>query len=100
MSILRVRTHQLAILTALFVFVQALALGHAAAHSDHPHEHYGVTCDLAAVSHVQTVLPDAPARPIVVQIETVVTQPQFTAPIWIRPPGRAPPPRSPPSLQQ
>ncbi|KCZ66437.1 hypothetical protein L53_03705 [Hyphomonas sp. L-53-1-40] len=93
-------THHLAFLAALFVFVQALALGHAAAHADQPHDHYGVTCDLAAVAHVQTVLPDVPTSPFVLLIGTTVTEPQFSQPIWIRPPGRAPPPRSPPSSQQ
>ena len=94
------RTYRLAFLAALFVFVQALALGHAAAHADEPHDHYGVTCDLTAVAHVQIVLPDIVASPFVFPVETAVTEPYFSQPLWIRPPGRAPPPRSPPSPQQ
>ena len=93
-------THRLAFLAALFVFVQALALGHAAAHADQPHDHYGVTCDLTAVASIQIVLPDVPVSPYIYAIETKVTEPQFSQPTWTRPPGRAPPPRSPPSLQQ
>ena len=100
MSARHLPSHRLAFLAALFVFVQALALGHAAAHADEPHDHYGVTCDLAAVAHVQTVLPASSACPLVFPVETGIITPQFSEPVWIRPPGRAPPPRSPPSLQQ
>ena len=80
MRVRQTHTHRLAFLAALFVFVQALALGHAAAHADQPHDHYGVTCDLTAVASIQIVLPDVPVSPYIYAIETKVTEPQFSQP--------------------
>ncbi len=100
MTARRISSRRIALFAALFVFVQALALGHAAAHLDEPHEHHGVTCDLSAVTQVQAVVPvmETGSLPLP-QAEKIVAA-TVTAPIWIRPPGRAPPPRSPPPLHQ
>ena len=80
--------------------MQALAVGHAAAHADQPHKHYGVTCDLKAVAEAPAVLPKAEPVPQPAPAAEPLVIPDTQTPFWSRPPGRAPPPRSPPFLQQ
>ena len=63
MSFHRHRTLYLALLAALFVFVQAHALGHAAEHGDEPHDHYGAACELSVIATDQILLPAAPSEP-------------------------------------
>lgn len=100
MTARRPSSRRIALLAALIVFVQALALGHAAAHADEPHDHYGVTCDLSAVAHVQAVIPVVDPGPVRLPDAVPLIAATGAAPVWIRPPGRAPPPRSPPTLHQ
>ncbi|KCZ59308.1 MULTISPECIES: hypothetical protein [Hyphomonas] len=100
MSFHRHRTLYLALLAALFVFVQAHALSHAAEHGDEPHDHYGAACELSVIATDQILLPAAPSEPFVLPPAPGATEPCISAANWTRPPGRAPPPRSPPSLQQ
>ncbi|RAN38120.1 hypothetical protein [Hyphomonas pacifica] len=101
MSKRRLHTHRLAFLAGLYIFVQALALGHSAAHADQPHKHYGVTCQLKVVAQDQAILPTFDTLPPALPApEIAQTSFYIEAPRWSRPPGRAPPPRSPPSLQQ
>ena len=94
------RSRWIALLAALFVLVQALGLGHTAAHADEPHEHHGIACELATVAHVQVVLPAVPPAPFVPAPAAQPAIAPVSSPLWIRPPGRAPPPRSPPVSQQ
>tara|TARA_R100001086_G_C11640492_1_gene204397 strand:+ start:181 stop:459 length:279 start_codon:yes stop_codon:yes gene_type:complete len=91
----------IALLAALFVFVQALAFCHSSAHADEPHDHFGIACELTTVSSKSPfILPELPATG---EISVTAGEPQklvATPVLWTRPPGRAPPPRSPPSIQQ
>lgn len=96
----RSSSRRIALLAALIVFVQALALGHAAAHAEEAHDHYGIACDLSVVSHVQAVVPAPDPGPTLLPETEPLISATVSEPVWTRPPGRAPPPRSPPALHR
>lgn len=89
------------ILASLLVFVQAVSLGHAAEHGDHPHEHDGIECELQSLAAAeQAILPTAP-EPQPIQLEPALAPASYTSTHdWAWPPERAPPPRGPPSINQ
>lgn len=90
-----------AFIVTLFLWVQGAALYDAAAHGDAPHEHYGVTCDIANVVTPQVApLPATPGVPKPPRDFTRAEPVILDFRPWSHPPGRAPPPRSPPALNQ
>ena len=90
-----------ALFIALFLWVQGASLYDAAAHGDAPHEHYGVSCDLAHVVAPQVApLPVTPVLPAPPRAFALTETPTLDFRPWSRPPGRAPPPRGPPAFNQ
>ncbi|WP_139792392.1 hypothetical protein [Henriciella litoralis] len=89
-----------ALIAALFLWVQGAALLDAAAHGEQPHEHYGISCDLHAVTTEVAPIPVTPQLPLPFRTRIAISQPVLEFRPWSQPPGRAPPPRSPPILQQ
>lgn len=84
-------------LAAVFVTVQTLAVAHAAEHSDHPHEHDGVVCDIVQIAaDIDPLIPptsmaahrviyNSAARPVIFTVQRIAIYDNRA------PPGRAPP---------
>ncbi len=87
------------VIVALFILVQSFTIAHAAQNNNAPHEHNGISCEIALIA------PDADVTepPIAVftcpePVYQPVSLPPFVSQVFITHYCRAPPGRGPPHL--
>jgi len=86
------------LLAAIFVWLQAHSLAHAAEHGDEHHEHDGVECELTVfISEDLAILPNPPVELQAPLVHQQSVEDAFLPWQRVWPPERGPPPRGPPS---
>ena len=92
------RTYLVGIFAWLLVAAQGVAFAHTASFGDAPHEHDGVTCDVAVLEDQGDIALPPPPLPnaTVVDFTDAPRAFAFVSARLPQPPARAPPPRAPP----
>ena len=92
------RTYLLGVFAWLLIAAQGMAFAHTASFGDAPHDHDGITCDVAVLEDQGDIaLPPSPlpTPPVLAFADTPRVFAFVSAPV-MQPPARAPPPRAPP----
>ena len=92
------RTYLLGVFAWLLIAAQGMAFAHTASFGDAPHDHDGITCDVAVLEDQGDIAlppPPLPNPPVLALADTPRVFAFVSAPVT-QPPARAPPPRAPP----